>query len=56
MLKQQRTLAVNGIHYDHLIFDVTAIPESLAFSETSVQEAGQIQFVSEFWFDISSFR
>lgn len=55
VLKQQRTLAVNGIRYDHLVFDVTAIPESLAFAETSIQEAGRIQFISEFWFDISSF-
>jgi len=54
-LKQQRTLALNGIRYDHLTFDVTAIPESLEFSAAPVKEAGRIHFVSEFWFDITSF-
>ena len=54
-LKQQRTPAVDGVQYDHLIFDVTAIPESLEFSAPPDKEAGRIHFISEFWFDISSF-
>ncbi len=54
-LKQQGTALVDGVQYDHLIFDVTAIPESLEFSPEAAQEAGRINFVSEFWFDISSF-
>ena len=54
-LKHQRTLLVGETQYDHLIFDVIAIPELLEFSSKHVQEAGRIHFVSEFWFDISSF-
>ncbi|MBL0423446.1 hypothetical protein JI739_24145 [Ramlibacter sp. AW1] len=54
-LVNQRLFTTEDKTYDHLVFDVTAIPEWAEQMPVEPQEKARVFFRSEFWFDITSF-